>query len=230
MIDPEPLPLAPPVTDSHGESDLAAAVHGHPSVVVIVVVSAGTVMQTLNTIGATEYWQPPISPDCVIAIVCAATTRSARRGSVVVFLDTANETVPFPVPCAPAITVNHGALLAADHPHDGAAVTATVPEPASFENDVRSGEATYSHEALTPTWLTVIGSPAMLNVPVRAPLVSFGAALNVTTAVPDPLEPLVIDSQLDWDVAVQVHPLWAVTVTEPDPPVAWNENEDVDRL
>jgi hypothetical protein len=70
----------------------------------------------------------------------------------------------------------------------------------------------------------------MLNVPVRAPLVSFGAALKVTAALPEPLEPLVIDSQLDWEVAVQAHPLWAVTVTEPDPPVAWKENEDVDKL
>ena len=70
----------------------------------------------------------------------------------------------------------------------------------------------------------------MLNVPVRAPLVSFGAALKVTAALPVPLEPLVIDNQLDWDVAVQLHPLPAVTVTEPDPPVASNENDDVDKL
>jgi hypothetical protein len=68
VIDPEPLPLAPLVTDSHGESDLTVAVQGHPSVVVMAVVSAGTVMQTLNTIGATEYWQPPVSPAWVISI------------------------------------------------------------------------------------------------------------------------------------------------------------------
>jgi hypothetical protein len=128
------------------------------------------------------------------------------------------------------VTVIHGTLLVADHVHCGAALTATVPVAASFENEVRSGEAMYSQGAAAPSWLTATGSPATLNVPARVSLAGFGAALNVTTAVPEPLEPLVIDSQLDWDVAVQLHPFPAVTVTEPDPPVAWNENVDVDKL
>jgi hypothetical protein len=137
------------VTDIHGTPELA--VQGHEACVVIVVVSTGTVMQTLNSIGATEYWQPPISPACVISIVCAATTMPLRRSGISVFLDTANETVPFPLPCPPAVTVSHGTLVEADHAHDGAALTTTVPVPASFENDVGFAETTYSHGALAPS-------------------------------------------------------------------------------
>ena len=63
-----------------------------------------------------------------------------RRSGISVFLDTANETVPFPLPCPPAVTVSHGTLVEADHAHDGAALTTTVPAPASFENDVGFAE------------------------------------------------------------------------------------------
>ena len=70
----------------------------------------------------------------------------------------------------------------------------------------------------------------MLSAPERASLAAFAAALKFTTPVPVPLAPLVIDSQLDWELALQEHRLSAVTVTEPDPPAAWNENDDVERL
>ena len=73
-MDPGPLPLSPLVTVSHGAPGVA--VHGQDGCVVIVVVSSvGTLMQTLNSIGATEYWQPPVSPACVSAIVRPATRR-----------------------------------------------------------------------------------------------------------------------------------------------------------
>ena len=55
-------------------------------------------------------------------------------------------------------------------------------------------------------------------------------ALKVTTAVPVPLAPPVIESQPDWDVAVHEHWFSAVTVTDPDPPRAWNENDVAERL
>ncbi len=58
----------------------------------------------------------------------------------------------------------------------------------------------------------------------------FDAALKVTTPVPAPLAPLTIDSQLDGELAVHEHALWVVTVTEPNPPGAWKEKEDVERL
>ena len=45
---------------------------------------------------------------------CAATTMPLRRSGISVFLDTANETVPFPLPCPPAVTVSHGTLVVAD--------------------------------------------------------------------------------------------------------------------
>jgi len=95
------------------------------------------------------------------------------------------------------VTVIQGTLLVADHAHGGAALTATVPVPASFVNVVRSGETAYSQGAAAPSCVTATDDPATVNVPVRALLPAFAAALNVTTAVPEPLEPAVIVSQLD---------------------------------
>ena len=46
------LPLWPLVTVIHGTPELA--VQGHEACVVIIVVSTGTVMHTLNSIGATD--------------------------------------------------------------------------------------------------------------------------------------------------------------------------------
>jgi hypothetical protein len=48
--------------------------------------------------------------------------------------------------------------------------------------------------------------------------------------VPVPPAPLVIESQPDWDVAVQEQEFPVVTVTDPDPPCAWNETDVVERL
>ena len=67
-------------------------------------------------------------------------------------------------------------------------------------------------------------------MPERPALAVFGAALNVTAPVPEPLAPLTIDSQLDGELAVHEHADCVVTVTEPDPPEAWKEKEDVERL
>ena len=135
-----------------------------------------------------------------------------------------------PVPCAPEVTVTHATSLVADHAHAAAAVTVTVAVAASFVNDVRSGDTTYSHGADTASWLTDTGRPATVSVPERPALAVFGAALKVTAPAPEPLAPLTIESQLDGELAVHEHALWVVTVTEPDPPDAWKETEDVERL
>lgn len=50
------------------------------------------------------------------------------------FAEAESPTVPFPVPLAPDVTVSHGALLIAVHPHAAPAVTATelmTPPPAA---------------------------------------------------------------------------------------------------
>jgi hypothetical protein len=50
------------------------------------------------------------------------------RVCVAVFAATENDTVPLPLPLAPAVTVSHdGALLTADHAHPAGAVTAVEP-------------------------------------------------------------------------------------------------------
>jgi hypothetical protein len=77
--------------------------------------------------------------------------------------------------------------------------------------------------------LTDTGRLATVSVPERPALAVFGAALKVTAPVPEPLAPLTIDSQLDAEVAVHEHAACVVTVTEPDPPAAWKEKEDVER-
>jgi hypothetical protein len=50
-------------------------------------------------------------------------------------------------------------------------------------------------------------------------LAPIGATEYVTVPFPDPEAPLVIVTQSALDVAVQVHPLVAVTATLPVPPV-----------
>jgi hypothetical protein len=80
------------------------------------------------------------------------------------------------------------------------------------------------------SWLTATARPATVSVPARLLLAVFEAALNVTVPVPEPLAPLAIDNQLDCELAVHEHALAVVTVTEPEPPAAWNEKEDVERL
>ena len=83
-MEPDPVPVAPLVTVSHDAPGLA--VHGQDGCVVIEVVSSlVTLMQALNSIGATEYWQPPVSPACVSSIVRPATTRLPCRSEVAVF-------------------------------------------------------------------------------------------------------------------------------------------------
>ena len=52
---------------------------------------------------------------------------------------TPNWTVPFPVPLLPLVTVIHGTLLAAVHPHSGTVATATVLEPPVFATEYESG-------------------------------------------------------------------------------------------
>ena len=70
----------------------------------------------------------------------------------------------------------------------------------------------------------------MVNVPVRTALVGFDDTVTLTVPPPLPLAPLVMDIQPLSDVAVHVHWLAALTVTELDPPDASNDRDDAERV
>jgi hypothetical protein len=69
-------------------------------------------------------------------------------------------------------------------------------------------------------WVTVTVSPATVSRPVAGEDVTFFEAKYVTVPLPDPLAPPVIVSQVVLLVAVQLHPVPAVTLTENVPPAA----------
>ena len=71
-----------------------------------------------------------------------------------------------------------------------------------------------------PACVTVNVWPATVNVPVRALLLVFAAALNPTDPLLVPLMPFMIVSQAALLLAVQLHPVPVVTVTDPVPPDA----------
>jgi hypothetical protein len=126
----------------------AAAVHEHPSAVVIVVVkSAGTDMQAAIVTGATEY--PHVGgggeggggggggggsgiASCGptrTATACPATVSVPVRSVVETFAPTETSTLPLPVPVAPATTVIHSRSDVAVHAQLAAVVTVIEAEP-----------------------------------------------------------------------------------------------------
>ena len=62
-------------------------------------------MQGVNSIGATEYWHAPVSPDCVSVKVSAAIFIVALRPVTSAFRDAEYATVPLPLPWAPLVWV-----------------------------------------------------------------------------------------------------------------------------
>ena len=71
-----------------------------------------------------------VTPACVTVTVLPAMVSVAERLDEVVLATTLSETVPLPLPEAPALTVSHDALLAAVHPHPVVPVTDTEKVPA----------------------------------------------------------------------------------------------------
>jgi hypothetical protein len=73
-----------------------------------------------------------LAPGCVTLNTWPAIVTSPLRCVEAVLAATDIETVPLPLPLAPAVTVSHAALLDAVHPHPVAAVTeALVVAPAA---------------------------------------------------------------------------------------------------
>jgi hypothetical protein len=138
-----------------------------------------------------------------------------------VFWATVYDTVPLPVPLEPAMIVTHAAVLVAVQLQPAPAVTETLALLPAAAGEELVGLIEYVQ--LPPeAWLTVKVRPAIVMVPVRAPLV-FWATEYDTVPLPVPLAPPVIAIHASLLVADQLQPDVAVTVTEADPPAAAGE-------
>ena len=105
-----------------------------------------------------------------------------------------SETVPLPVPLAPAEIDSHGALLAADQEHVGAdAVTATDTPPPAEATLWLVGEIVNVHGGGggAPGCVTVTATPAIVSEPLRSPPL-LAAAENAVVPAPVPEAPAVI--------------------------------------
>jgi hypothetical protein len=141
------------------------------------------------------------------------------RETLLVFGVANKETVPLPVPVAPAVTVNHDAFVLDVHGHPAEIVTLTTPVPPSAIARRPEGCTVAEHE-VAAACVTVNGCPAIVNVPLREVDDVFASAVNVTTPAPLPLAPAVTVSHGVALVAVHVQPGSAVTETLPLPPAA----------
>jgi hypothetical protein len=169
------------------------------------------------------------SPACVTVKVRSPTMIVLLRADRSLFLSIAYDTVPFPTPGLPAVTLSHAAPLVADHGQLAGALTAKLPVALSLLKDALVGEISMV-QGTTPSSRTATNWPAMVSVPVRSAVAALGVTLTLTTPPPLPLEPLVMDIQPLSDAAVHVHWLAVFTVTEFDPPDAGNDNDDVDKV
>jgi len=136
--------------------------------------------------------------------------------------------VPLPEPEAPPVTVSHDALLAAVHVQPVCACIAKLPEPPAVAALAEPGETANEHEL--PASVTVKVLPAIVTVPVRELLALLAATLICTVPFPDPEPPDVTVTHDALLVAVQLHPLVAVTAMLADPPEDVRLVEAGDRL
>jgi hypothetical protein len=128
--EPGPVPVAPAVTVIH--ESCAAAVHGHPPVVVTVSVRVPPEGSTVTLGGATSYVHPA---DCVTENGRPAMVIVAVRGGPVVGA-TLNATDAEPFPPAGEVTVIQFTLDAAVHWHSALdACMSTLPFPPGCGND-----------------------------------------------------------------------------------------------
>jgi hypothetical protein len=134
----DPLPVAPLGTVSHDA--FGVAVHGQNACVVIVAVTLPLGMHGLTSTGATEYWQLPVSPDCLTVNRRSATEIAALRSVTSPFRATVYDTLALPEPWPPAVIVSHDALLLAVQGQLAAALTMNVPLPASFPKSALPGD------------------------------------------------------------------------------------------
>ena len=149
------------------------------------------------------------------------------RDAVPAFAATWTDTLPLPLPEAPAVTVIHAALLTADHVHEVLAVTPTVKVPPAELADWLAGEMLKVQPAAA--WVTVNVFPPAVILPVRVPPL-FAATLYVTHPLPLPLPDRIFSHAGESLDAVQVHPAAAVIATLFAPPAAGGAVDEVPRV
>jgi hypothetical protein len=106
--------------------------------------------------------------------------------------------------------VIHAALLVACHEQPLAVVTATVAVVASAEAHAPNGDIVVEHGM--PSCVTVTVCPAIVIDPVRAALLVLASIAIATVPLPLPGPAFVMSIHGVEDVAVQLHPVAAVTV------------------
>lgn len=149
------------------------------------------------------------------------------RDTVPVFAATRTDTLPLPLPEAPAVTVIHEALLSADHVHEVLAVTPTVNVPPPEPADWLAGEMLKVQPGAA--WVTVNVFPPAVILPVRVPPL-FATTLYATHPLPLPEPDRIFSHDGESLDAVQVHPAAAVIATLPVPPVAATDEDERPRV
>lgn len=146
--------------------------------------------------------------------VCPPIITVPVREVPAVFAATLNDTVPAPVPLAPAVTVIHAALLVAvrAQPVVPLTVTVTVPPPATTV--VLVGDRLNALH-VAAACVTVKVCPPIVSVPVREVPAVLAATLYPTEPLAVPDAPLVTVSHAALLVAVQEQPEPETTDTVP---------------
>jgi hypothetical protein len=127
---------------------------------------------------------------------------------------TSYETLPVPLPLAPAEITIQAALLVAVQAQPAPVVTVTDPLVATdVLSSTDEGRIVNEHGAAGCVIVKVL--PAIVSVPVRDVVLVFCVTLYVTLPLPVPLEPAPIVIHPSLLVAVQLQPAPAVTVIEP---------------
>jgi len=130
---PGPVPLWPAVRCTQEIDEVAAQVHPGP---VLTATEPGPPKYGRFWLAGLMLNVQP-EPWLTVNVRPAIVSVALRAGPVVDA--TPNWTVPFPVPLLPLVTVIHGTLLAAVHPHSGTVATATVLEPPVLATEYESG-------------------------------------------------------------------------------------------
>jgi hypothetical protein len=137
------------------------------------------------------------------------------------FAFTVYDTVPLPLPLAPAEICTNPALLTAVQPQPEGATTFTLPEPPLEPKEADGAEREY--EQPTPASVMLKVWPAMVNEPLWPMLLPFAFTVYDTVPLPLPLAPAVICTNPELLTAVQPQPEGAITSTLPGPPLEPNE-------
>jgi hypothetical protein len=135
---PVPLPLAPVVIVIH--EALLCAVQPQPAVVCTVVDPVPPALPAAMVVGAIV--NEHAAAACETVKVCPPRVMTPCRVCVCALAAAEKNTVPFPLPLAPAVIVNHDAPLDADHAQPAGAVTAVdpVPPPVGIDAPVGASE------------------------------------------------------------------------------------------